>query len=47
MSEPTVSLLPDGAILISDIVYNCLMQITYYGYTEEEALELFAKEVSA
>jgi len=47
MSEPTVSLLANGALLISDIVDNRLKQMVYYGYAEEEALELFAKEMNA
>jgi len=40
--EPTVTLLPSGAFLITDIVDNRLRQMVYGGYTKEEALELFA-----
>jgi hypothetical protein len=45
--EPTVFLLASGALLLSTIVDNRLQQTTYYGYTKEEAIELFTQEMNA
>ena len=47
MSETTVFLLASGALLLSDIVDNQLRQLTYYGYTRDEAIRMFKEGVNA